>query len=187
MTTLNQQGSHPLTGVGHLANVTVSYPGEHWSDAVASGRAITPGEAVIVTSSAGVLAVRPVTAADNGDPRVAIALRTIDTPEIESPRALGPNEIKNTAMSVGEYVHRYLTGGFNITLVDPRRTYEPGELIGWDIDGQRPTGKEGSGAWAPNANADVKSLFAISEVRKVGDPTTTGGYILKVVSTRSNP
>lgn len=181
------QGSHPLTGVAGLANVTVSYPGEHWSDAVASGRAITPGEAVIVTNSGGVLAVRPVTAADNGDPRVAIALRTIDTPEKEHIRALGPNEIKNTPMEVGEYVHRYMTGGFNITLVDPRRTYNPGDLIGWDIDGQRPEGKEGVGSWAPNANADVDSIFSISEVRKVGDPAAGGGYILKVVSTRSNP
>jgi hypothetical protein len=181
------QGSHPLTGVAGLANVTVSYPGEHWSDAVASGRAITPGEAVITTSSGGVLAVRPVTAADNGDPRVAIALRTIDTPEQEHPRALGPNEIKNTAMAVGEYVHYYKTGGFNITLVDPRRTYEAGMLIGWDIDGQRPTGKSGEGSWAPNANADVDSVFEIREVRTVGNPASGGGYILKVVSTRSNP
>lgn len=181
------QGSHPLTGVAGLANVTVAYPGEHWSDAVASGRAITPGEAVIVTNSAGVLAVRPVVAGDNGDPRVAIALRPIDTPEAEHPRALGPNEIKNEEMSVGEYVHRYLSGAFTITLVDPRRTYNPGDLIGWDIDGQRPTGKEGSGSWAPNANADVDSVFEVQEVRKAGDPETTGGYILKVKSLKSNP
>lgn len=181
------QGSHPLTGVAGLANVTVAYPGEHWSDAVASGRSITPGEAVIVTNSGGVLAVRPVVAGDNADPRVAIALRTIDTPEAEHPRALGPNEIKNEVMTVGEYVHRYLSGAFTITLVDPSRTYNPGDLIGWDIDGKRPTGKEGSGSWAPNANADVKSVFEVQEVRKAGDPSTTGGYILKVKSLKSNP
>jgi len=181
------QGSHPLTGVAGLANVTVSYPGEHWSDAVASGRAVTPGEAVIVTNSGGVLAVRPVVAGDNGDPRVAIALRTVDVPEQESPRALGPNEIRNQSIPVGEYVHRYLSGGFNITLVDPSRTYNPGDLIGWDIDGKRPTGKSGVGSWAPNANADVDSVFEIAHVRKAGDPEGAGGYILTVKSLKSNP
>lgn len=180
-------GSHPLTGVAGLANVTVAYPGEHWSDAVASGRAITPGEAVIVTNSGGVLAVRPVVAGDDGDPRVAIALRTIDIPEAEHPRALGPNEIKNEEIAVGEYVHRYLSGSFTITLVDPSRTYNPGDLIGWDIDGTRPTGKTGTGSWAPNANADVDSIFEIQTVSRAGDPSGDGGYILKVKSLKSNP
>ncbi len=181
------QGSHPLTGVAGLANVTVAYPGEHWSDAVASGRAITPGEAVIVTNSGGVLAVRPVTAGDNGDPRVGIALRPIDVPEAEHPRALGPNEIRNLPMDVGEYVHRYLSGAFNVTLVDPSRTYNPGDLVGWDVDGKRPTGKEGVGSWAPNANADVDSVFEVQRVRKAGDPSGDGGYILTLKSLKSNP
>lgn len=178
---------HELTGVGALPNVTVAFPGEHWSDAVASGRAITPGEAVIVTTSGTALACKPVSPSDNGDPRVGIALRTIDVPEAEHPRALGPNEIRNTDIAVGEYVHRYLSGGFTLTLVDPSREYSRGDLIGWDINGEQPEGKEGAGkgSWAPDANADVKSIFEISDVRTVGDPETTGGYILKVKSTRT--
>lgn len=181
---MTTQGSHPLTSVGDLPNATVVFPGEHWSDGIASGRAITPGEAVITCSSGGRLAVRPVVAGDNGDPRVCIALRTVDIPEQEHPRALGPNEIRNTDIAAGEYVHRYRSGVFAVSLVDPRRTYNPGDLVGWDIDGQRPEGKSGSGSWAPNANADVDSVFEVQTVRTIGTPTdnTEGGYILELAS-----
>lgn len=179
------QGSHPLTSVGALPNVTVAFPGEHWSDAVASGRAITPGEGIITCNSGGRLAVRPLTAADNGDPRICIAKRTVDIPDPNSgPNALGPNEVSNQDIDAGDYVHRYNSGEFHLTLVDPRRTYNPGDLVGWDVDGQRPEGKDGSGSWAPNANADCDSVYEVVEVRTVGTPTdnTEGGHILTVRS-----
>lgn len=170
---MSQVGSHPLTGTGDLPNVTVAFPGEHWSDAVASGRAIVPGEAVIVTNSAGTLAVRPCVAADNGDTRICIALRTVDIPEAEHPRAYGPNEIKNQSIAVGEYVHRYQSGSFVLTLVDPSDSYTPGDLLGWDIDGTRPSGKSGTGSWRKSGgNTDLDGLFEVQVVRRVGTSTS---------------
>lgn len=171
-------GSHPLTGSADLPNVTVAYDGERWSDAVASGRAIVPGEAVIPTNSGAVLAVRPVTAGDDGDPRIAIALRTIDIPEAEHPRALGPNEIRNQDIAVGEYVLRYVSGVFHLTLVDPNDSYVPGALVGWDIDGSRPTGKTGAGSWRlSGGNTDCDSIYEIQDVRPVG----SGGEVILTV------
>lgn len=175
------QGSHPLTGTANLPNVVVAFPGSHWSDAVASGRAITPGEAVIVTNSAGTLAVRPVGVGDATDPRVCIALRTIDTPDLNPGSqynpALGPNEIKNLPIAVGEYVHRYESGSFVLTLVDPGYTYNPGDLVGWKVSATRPAGKGSGGAWAPKANADVAiDWLEVQVVRKASN----GDYILTV-------
>lgn len=166
----NQVGAYPLSGTGDLPNVTVAFPGEHWSDAVASG-AITPGEAVIVDHDTdGTLVVRPVVAGDNGDPRVAIAKHVVEIPDVNTgPNALGPNEIVNAEIADGEYVHRYNSGAFVLTLVDPTRTYNRGDLIGWDVDGARPTGKSGAGSWAPNANADVDSIFEVQDIRLAGD------------------
>lgn len=173
-------GSHPLSGTANLPNVTVSFPGSHWSNAVASGRAITPGECVLPTSSGGILAVRPVTVADDeNDPRVAIALQCVLAPEAEHPRAFGPTELVNQDIPVGEYVHRYVSGSFVLTLVDPTRSYAPGDLIGWDIDGTRPDGKDGGtgvGAWAPEANSDIAVKFEIQLIRQ----TSNGDFILNV-------
>lgn len=179
---MSQVGSHPLTGTGDLPNVTVTFPGEHWSDAVvASGRAIVPGEAVIVVSSGGRLSVRPVVAGDNNDPRVGIATRPIDVPDAEHPRALGPTEIRNQDIEIGDYCHRYQSGAFALTLVDPRREYEPGQLIGWDIDGERPVGKSGTGSWTTNTFADVDSIFEVQFVREYG---SAGEVILNVRSVK---
>jgi hypothetical protein len=47
----------------------------------------------------------------------------------------------------------------------------PGDLIGWDENGARPTGKGGTGAWAKNAAADIDSIF---EVRSSGPTARTG-------------
>lgn len=181
----SQVGSYPLTGTGDLPNVHVAFPGEHWSDAVASGD-IDPGEAVIVDNIGDTLVVRPVVAGDNGDPRVAVAKHVVEIPDVNTgPSALGPNEIVNGRIVDGDYVHRYLSGAFVLSLVDPTRTYAKGDLVGWDIDGTRPAGKGGTparaGAWAPNANADVDSIFEIQDIREYGDD---GEVLLNVRSTR---
>jgi hypothetical protein len=164
---MTTQGSFPLTGTGSLPNVTVAFPGEHWSDRTASG-SITPGEAVVPAASGGKLVVRK---AISSDPitQLAIALRPVDVPDPNTgPSALGPNEIRNQDIAQGGYVHCYYSGAFVLTLVDPNRTYNPGDLIGWDEDGARPSGKSGAGSWAPNANADIDSVFEVIEVRAIG-------------------
>lgn len=170
-------GSFPLEGTGDLPNVTVAFPGEHWSDAVASGAAITPGAAVVLCASGETLAVRNARV-DDTEPRILLALRPVDVPDAEHPRALGPNEIRNQSIAVGEYVHRYKSGVFHLTLVDPNRSYHVADLIGWDVDGARPSGKSGSGSWAPNANADIDSVFEVQKVREYG----SNGEVLLTVA-----
>lgn len=162
-----EAGSFPLTGTADLPNVTLAFPGEHWSNRKASG-AITPGEAVVPVNSGGALYMRVATAADPIT-QLAIALRPVDVPDPNTgPSALGPNEIRNAPLAPHEYVHAYYSGAFHLTLVDPRRTFNPGDLVGWDADGQRPAGKAGVGSWAPNAQADIDSVFEVMETRLVG-------------------
>lgn len=177
-----EAGSFELTGVGALPNVTVAFNGEHWSNRRASGSAgVTPGEAVVPESSANGLFVRVAQAGD-AITQLAIALRPVDHPDVNTgPSALGPNEIRNQAMVQGEYVHCYYSGAFHLTLVDPDRTYAPSDLVGWDVDGARPRGKDGSGSWAPDANSDIRSVFEVMEVREVGGD---GDVILTVRSLR---
>jgi hypothetical protein len=164
-------GDFALDGVGGLPNVTVAFPGEHWSDRIASG-AIVPGEAVIpVASGAGAsarLAMKVAGSADGAQAsRLAIALRPVDIPDVNSgPNALGPNEIRNQEIAHGDYVHAYYSGAFHLTLIVPD-TYLPGDLIGWDADGARPAGKDGAGAWAKNAAADIDSIFEVLTFRPV--------------------
>lgn len=175
-----EAGSFPLTGTGDLPNVTVAFPGEHWSNRKASGT-VTPGEAVVPEASAGGLFMRTAQAEDTIT-QLAIALRPVDVPDVNTgPSALGPNEIRNTALKQGEYVHAYYSGAFHLTLVDPNREYAPGDLVGWDANGARPEGKSGEGSWAPNANADIDSVFEVIEVREVG---SEGEVILTVRSLR---
>lgn len=158
-------GPFPLEGVGKLPNVTVAFPGEHWSNRYASG-AITPGEAVVPTASAGKLYMRTAQASDVIT-QLAIALRPVDVPDPNTgPTSLGPNEIRNQDIEDGEYVHAYYSGAFHLTLVVPD-SYVPGDLIGWDANGARPEGKEGEGAWAKNSAADIDSMFEVMEFRKV--------------------
>lgn len=177
-----EAGSFELTGVGSLPNVTVAFPGEHWSNRRASGAAgILPGEAVVPEASAGGLFVRTAQASD-AITQLAVALRPVDHPDPNvGPASEGPNEIRNTRMAQGDYVHCYYSGAFHLTLVDPKRTYKPGQLIGWDADGSRPAGKSGAGSWAPNANADIDSVFEVMDVRAVG---SEGEVILTVRSLR---
>lgn len=162
-------GAHPLTGVGELPNVTIAFPGEHWSNRRASGQ-VVPGAAVVPVNSGGKLYMRVAKAADTAlVPQLAIALRTIDTPDQAGgsiyTQALGPNEISNLPIATHEYVHAYYSGAFHLTLVTPAQ-YAPGDLIGWDEDGVRPTGKSGTGAWAKNASADLDSIFEVLEWRE---------------------
>lgn len=161
-----EAGSFELTGVGNLPNVSVAFPGEHWSDRYASGT-VTPGTAVVPEASGGKMYMRT---AQSGDAvtQLALALRPIDPPDAEHPRAIGPNEIRNQDMAQGDYVHAYYSGGFHLTLVVPD-TYVPGDLIGWDADGARPTGKSGTGAWAKNADADIDDVFEVLLWRAVND------------------
>jgi hypothetical protein len=173
-------GSFPLTGVAGLPNVTVAFPGEHWSNRKASG-AIVPGEAVVPVNSGGKLYMRTAGSADVIT-QLAIALRPIDPPDPNvGPASLGPNEIVNQAIASQEYVHAYYSGVFHLTLVVPA-TYVPGDLIGWDADGARPVGKSGTGAWAKNAAADIDSMFEVMEFRELDSGTHTG--ILTVRSLR---
>jgi hypothetical protein len=160
------KGPYPLTGVGALPNVTVAFPGEHWSNRYASGD-LTPGVAVVPAASGGKLFMRQANSSDAAT-QLAIALRPVDVPDTNTgPSALGPNEIRNQAIEDGTYVHAYYSGAFHLTLVVPGE-YNPGELIGWDADGARPEGKAaGTGAWAKNSAADIDSIFEVMEWRKV--------------------
>lgn len=182
-----EAGNFPLTGTKDLPHVAVAYgPGaEHWSDRVASG-SIVPGEAVVPAGSAtatGYMLMRTAGASDSLT-QLAIALRPIDVPDINNgPSAEGPNEIRNKTMKDGEWLHPYYSGGFTLTLVDPRRTYVPGQQLGWDADGHRPAGVAGEGSWAPNANADIDGFFEVAKVTPVG---SNGEVILKVRSLRTN-
>lgn len=180
-----EAGSFPLKGVSKLPHVAVAFPGEHWSDRVASG-SIVPGEAVVPAGSATARGNMVVRTAGSGDtaliPQLAIALRPVDVPDPNiGPNTLGPNEIRNQTMVAGGWVHCYYSGAFTLTLVDPRRTYLPGDLIGWDADGERPSGIAGVGSWAPNANADLDSILEVTHVEKVG---SGGEVILKVRTLR---
>jgi hypothetical protein len=175
-----EAGSFPLTRVGSLPNVSVAFPGEHWSDRRASG-AVTPGEAVVPQASAGKLYMRKAGASDAAA-QLAIALRPVDHPDVNTgPGSLGPNEIRNQVIANGEYVHAYYSGAFHLTLVVPD-SYAPGDLIGWDADGARPTGKSGTGAWAKNSAADIDSIFEVTLYREINDADNEG--ILTVRSLR---
>jgi hypothetical protein len=159
-------GAFPLTGVAKLPNASVAFPGEHWSNRKAS-EVIVPGEAVVPVASGGKLYVRRAIASDPAT-QLAIALRPVGPPDNAGgsiyTQPLGPNEIVNLALQPGEYVHTYYSGAFHLTLITPA-AYAPGDLIGWDEDGARPTGKGGTGSWAKNAAADIDSIFEVMEFR----------------------
>jgi hypothetical protein len=57
-------GSFPLTDVADFPNVTVAFPGEHWSNRKAS-ETITPGEAVMPINSGGQLYVARAASGDS--------------------------------------------------------------------------------------------------------------------------
>jgi hypothetical protein len=156
-----QVGNFPLTDVTGLANVTIAYPGEHWSNRIAKG-AIDPGAAVMPVNYGGKLAVQVAAAAD-APKRMGIATRVITIPDraVDSGyvQSLGPNEIKNLQIKDGEWVHVYYSGVFHLTLVVPR-VWAPGDLVAYNPAGARPTGKTGVGAWDLPAGADAAAKEA---------------------------
>ena len=174
-------GAYPLTGVAKLPNVSIAFPGEHWSDALASG-VIVPGEAVVPTFIGDRRYMVRATTEQAGSRQLAIALRIQDVPDINSgPAALGPNEIVNRAIQDGEYVHAWYSGVFHLTLFEPA-AYKPGDLITWVDDAVRPTGKGGTGAWSKTGATEDNSLFEVREFRKLATVATEG--ILTVRSLR---
>lgn len=178
-------GSFPLADVAdgattQLPNVTVAFPGEHWSDGKAS-ETIVPGEMIVPLNSGGKLFWQRA-ASGAVDPRSAIALNTVQVPDVNTgPTAKGPNEIVNTAIPVGQYVHAYHSGAFHLTLVAPDNTYGPGDLIAWDPNGARPTGKGGTGSWGKTAVA-ANAMFEVQEWRPYSSDGQEG--ILTVRSLR---
>lgn len=163
-------GAYKLTGVAALPNISVAFPGEHWSRGVASG-SIVPGEAIVPVNDGGREGwVRATTAqATSHKGRLAVALKTVQVPDVNNgPGALGPNEIMNSLIVDGEYVHAYFSGAFHLTLVTPDAAYVPGDLLTWVDNGVRPAGKAGTGAWA-RGGTEANSLFIVQEVRFIGD------------------
>lgn len=175
---MNSYGDYQLTSVAGLPHVSVAFPGEHWSDRRAA-EDITPGEAVIETASGGRLYMARAASGDSGSKRLAIALRCVEIPDVNTgPLAAGPNEIVNRTIKAQEYVHAYYSGVFQLTLVTPNSAYAPGDLLGWDPAGARPTGIAGTGSWK-KVNSENGAHFSVQEVRFVG---TGGDAILSVRS-----
>jgi predicted RecA/RadA family phage recombinase len=167
-------GQFPLTGVADLPNVTIAYPGEHWSNRIASA-AITPGEAVIEVNIGGKLGVDVAsTTAKAAELRAGIATRVIEPPDTANnsryTTSLGPNEIKNQVINAGEYVHVYYSGVFHLTLAVPR-AWVPGEYVKWNASGARPTGKTGTGSWDVTTNA-AEAVYSVMEFR----PFSANGF-----------
>lgn len=163
---MNQAGANVLTSVAKLPNATVVYPGERWSDGKAQAL-IVPGEAVMPVNNAGKLYVRRALLADAGSQQLALATKTVQIPDRNAgsqyAEALGPNEILNLAIPIGEYVLRHFSGAFELTLVTPD-TYAPADLIVFDPAAARPTGKGGTGAWRKAADAGERAA-AFAEVK----------------------
>lgn len=176
-------GSYELTSVENLPNAHVAYPGERWSDAVASGQ-IIPGQAVVVVASGSSPTAREavrVAEASDVAADILLATRTIDVPDPNSgPNSLGPNEQRNQPIEHGDWVLCQKSGVFILTMVTPD-TYAPGERIGWDVNGTLPSGKKGTGAWAKNANADVKDVFRVRDWVEVNSSTHEGYLTVEFV------
>lgn len=188
-------GSFQLTSVGKLPNVTVAFPGEHWSDGKA-GQVITPGQLIIPGGSAVTQAYRSLTStkiwtvAGSGalDPRACIALRPISVPDInpgsEFNPQLTPNDIMNLPMPVGAYVHAYRTGAFHLTLVVADSTYTPGDLLGWDPAATPQGGKPAVGAWKKvNANPTY-ALLEVEQFQPLTSDATQGVVTVKTLRTQ---
>lgn len=174
-----------LDTVEGLPHVTVTFPGERWSD----GRAyesITPGDLIIPINSAG---LRYWARAASGavDPRSAIAMQTVRLPDTNAGSlygdAVGPNEIVNTVIPQHEYVMAVRSGGFLLTRI-AEDTYVPGDLLMWNKTANPQTGKgaAGSGAWVKTATA-ANAFFEVTGFRTIPGQTSRG--ILEVTSLRS--
>lgn len=183
-------GPYRLTDVSQLPNVHVAFPGEHWSNIVASGD-IVPGEAVVLSAFAGHPDLQQATRASAAQAtsfakRIGIAMRPVMIPDINVGsiynEALGPNEIVNRKIVAGEYVHVYFSGAFKLTLCTPNATYAAGDLITWDDTAARPASKPGTGAWTKTGAVEANALFTVMGWEVVN--TTTNEGILTVRSLR---
>lgn len=177
-------GSFQLKSVAALPNASLAFPGEHWSDGKAT-EVIVPGELVVPVNSGGIRGWARA-AAGAVDPRAALALKTIQVPDLNpgseySPQ-FGPNEIMNLPIRVGDYVHAYRAGAFHLTLIKPDAAYVPSDLIGWDPAGARPAGKTGTGSWGRGVAA-ANAFFEVVDWRPLAFDATVG--ILTVHSLRT--
>lgn len=183
MTPTQDFGDFPLTTTRDLPNVTVAFPGEHWSDGKAS-ETIVPGEAVIPMNSGG-KKYWARAAAGAVDPRSAIALRTVQIPDTSNGSfygdQVGPNAIMNTAIVRDEYVHAYRSGAFHLTLF-VAAAFIPGDYLTWNPAGVRANGKGGTGAWEKTATV-ANAFFEVEEFR--ANPGSTNEGILTVKTLRS--
>jgi hypothetical protein len=178
-------GDHPLLGTGRLPNVSTAFPGEVWSDRRANG-IIIPGAAVAPVVVGGKARMKQLIAGDTPNiEQVAIAMRQVEIPDQNTgPAALGPNEIVNQAIPDGDWLRRYYTGAFNITLCEPRADYVPSQKIGWAVAAPRPAGKAaGTGAWSNAGILAGTAIFEVAEYRVYG---AGNEGILVVRSLRSN-
>jgi hypothetical protein len=176
-------GSFPLTDVADFPNVTVAFPGEHWSNRKAS-ETITPGEAVMPINSGGQLYVARAASGDSSSRRIGIALRTVQVPDVNTgPNQMGPNEIMNQQIPKGEWVHVWLSGAFHLTLVTPA-VYAPGDLIGWDPGGARPTGKSGTGSWK-KVGTEAGAFAEVMEFRPYNAAGNEGIVTVRSLRTQS--
>jgi hypothetical protein len=171
MTALTQtQGSFPLTGTGRLPNATVAFPGEVWSNQRANG-IIIPGAAVAPVNVGGKLCLKQLIVGDVPvKEQVGIAFRQVEIPDINNgPSALGPNEIVNQAIADQDWLRRYMSGVFHITLCEPRADYVPAQKIGWAVAAARPVGKAaGTGAWSNAGILAGTDIFEVFEYRRYG-------------------
>lgn len=178
-------GDFKLDSVAGLPNVSVAFPGEHWSDGKAS-ELIVPGELIVPIASGG-KKYWEIAASGALDPRACIALRTVQIPDTNRgsvySEAIGPNEIMNTAIQPHEWVHAYRSGAFHLTLIKPDAGYAPSQLLTWDPTAARPTGKGGTGAWTRTGATSSNAFFEVEEFRPL--PGTPGEGILTVKSLRS--
>lgn len=177
-------GSFPLAGTSALPNITVAFPGEHWSDGKAQ-EAITPGELIVQTASASRKYWRrgAASSADASSVKAAVALRTIQIPDPNTgPGALGPNQVMDHEIAVGEWVHAYHSGSFILTLVTPG-SYETGDLLGFDPSGARPAGVTGTGAWKKVASENL-AFFVVEEVRQGASDSVGGTEVILTVRSR---
>jgi hypothetical protein len=179
-------GQFPLeaTRLAQLPNVTVSFPGEVWTDGKAS-ETIVPGELVMPVASAGnKLYWQRAGSADGGDPRSAIAMHPIQVPDVNNgPLALGPNELVNAALAAGDWVRAYRSASMILTLITPSNAYAPGDLIRWNPTGARPAGKGGTGSWTRVGATLANAFFEVQEWQPTTDDNTIG--LLHVRSLRS--
>lgn len=166
-------GPYVLTDGRGLPNVTVAFPGEHFSQCKASG-IINPGDVVVPFASATPTGtqryVRRATGSDNIN-QCAIALQPVSPPDVNigslyNP-VLGPNEIVNRPLTQDSYVHEYYSGYFHLTVATPDTTYGPGDLVGWDPAAALPSGKP----WGVPVQAAPGSPFPASSTPLAGQPT----------------